>query len=608
MLEQGTEHPNGTLYTFGPFCLDTAERRLTKGGTPVSLTVKAFDLLAFLVANPGKLLSKGEILDRVWEGTDTYESSLTTHISMLRQALEETNAREYIQTVPKKGYRFIANVENGAAVPKISSHAAVSWNRIALGTIGLILIIVLGFLYWRRTRPRSPSAENLYGEAIQLERQGNDRLALITLNEALRIRPRFDEARVRAAWIYYDNNENDSALNYIHSVSDLSTNSQRQTSASESTLLQAEALGLLLQGTEDEAFIKLQRAAKSDPTDTDALYGVAEVAIDLGLYDQADQALRQCKAVDPKDPFCAFELVTLRVYQNRFEDAISEYQRARQSAADYPWLDEPAGFARLSQGDLNGALRHFHAVEDAGRRFASNIHFRASQEGIAAVALYQGKIQDARQQILAASETSNSSYEKATYSLRLASMDALHGRTADAKEEAQAAIDLSQSPDILVSAARAFAMAADHESALGALHRVASASGTLVKSYPAAEEFISGLAALSNSKLEDGITALKNAYRFEPSPETTYYLARAQMSASDWNDAAITLKELLNSSGKIVMDSDVSLIPMAEYSLAICYEHQGNSSKAKPLFASVKQQWEHADPELQSSVRQPSQP
>ncbi len=157
MLEHGTEDPNGKLYTFGPFCLDIAERRLTKGGTPVSLTVKAFDLLALLVANPGKLLSKGEILDRVWEGTDTYESSLTTHISMLRQALEETNAREYIQTVPKKGYRFIANVENGASVPKISAHAAVTWHRIALGTIGLVVIIILGFLYWRRTPPRSAS-------------------------------------------------------------------------------------------------------------------------------------------------------------------------------------------------------------------------------------------------------------------------------------------------------------------------------------------------------------------------------------------------------------------------------------------------------------------
>ncbi len=365
------------------------------------------------------------------------------------------------------------------------------------------------------------------------------------------MRPRFDEARVRAAWIYYDNNENDSALNYIRSILNPWTNTERRPAVSESTLLQAEALGLLLQGSEDDALLKLQRAAKTDPKDTDALYGVAEVAVDLGLYDQADQALRDCKAVDARNPFCAFELVTLRVYQNRFEDAISEYQRARSSGADYPWLDEPAGFARLSQGDVNGALRHFHAVEGAGRKFASNIHFRASQEGIAAVALYQGKLHELRQQILAASETSTSSYEEATYSLRLASMDALHGRAVDAKKEAQAAIDLSASPDILVSAARAFAMAADQQSAHSSLQRIASSSGTLGKSYPAAEQFIAGLAALSRGKFEDAITALDNSFRFEPDPETAYYLARAQMSASDWNEAASTLKQLLNSTGLV---------------------------------------------------------
>src|SRR5262249_30609827 len=186
---------------------------------------------------------------------------------------------------------------------------------------------------------------------------------------------------------------------------------------------------------------------------------------------QADQALQRCKAVDPEDALCAFEIVTLRVYQNRFADAVSEYEQLRASNVKNPWLEEPVGFAKLGQGDLDGALRHFQALEEAGRKFASNVHFRASQEGNATVALYQGKLQQARQQILDALETSNSSYDKAYYYLSLARMDALHHRGGDAVLDAKAASQASQAPDIAISAARALAMAGDHDSATALLYR-----------------------------------------------------------------------------------------------------------------------------------------
>jgi len=602
LLDKDIERPLGGLYKFGPFVLDPAQRRLTKDGAPISLTVKSFDLLVLLVANNGKLLTKDEILGQVWDGAETYESSLTAHVSMLRQALGDTKDSRYIETVSKKGYRFTKEVEcSSEAVQPISASRSpvrrvARWPFYIAGAVILVLAIATAVALWTR-RPPLPAHIRLYREAVALERDGNDGLALQKLTEALRVGPDFAEANLRAAWISYDDDDNDNASTYVRAL--LTAKSP----ISNSVRLQAEALSVLLEGGREEAFNKLQLATEADPTNTYALYGLSEIAVDLGLFDQADQALQRCKAVDPEDALCAFEIVTLRVYQNRFADAVSEYERLRASNVKNPWLEEPVGFAKLGQGDLDGALRHFQALEEAGRKFASNVHFRASQEGNAAVALYQGKLQQARQQILDALETSNSSYDKAYYYLSLARMDALHHRGGDAVLDAKAASQASQAPDIAISAARALAMAGDHDSATALLSKHVEASAALGKQYPAAKQFVAGLRAMSKRQWDDAIGALKDSYRLEPSPETAYYLAQVQMSASYWNEAASTLDLVLKSKGTILMDSVASLIPLARYNLALCYERAGDYPHAKPLFESARGLWEHADPELRAALK-----
>ena len=103
----------GDLYEFGPFRLEPVERRLTRSGTPVALTPKCFDLLVVLVENRGHLLSKGELLERVWPDQFVEESNLSFNISELRKVLGDgRNGVRYIETVRKKGFRFVvAEVE-----------------------------------------------------------------------------------------------------------------------------------------------------------------------------------------------------------------------------------------------------------------------------------------------------------------------------------------------------------------------------------------------------------------------------------------------------------------------------------------------------------------
>jgi eukaryotic-like serine/threonine-protein kinase len=96
---------------FGDFTLDVSERRLLRDGHPVALTPKAFDVLAALAARPGHLITKDELLKEVWPDSFVEESNLAYHVFALRRALGETaDGESYVETVPKRGYRFIASV------------------------------------------------------------------------------------------------------------------------------------------------------------------------------------------------------------------------------------------------------------------------------------------------------------------------------------------------------------------------------------------------------------------------------------------------------------------------------------------------------------------
>ncbi len=100
------------IYRFGPFEVDLEQRLLLRAGESIPLTPKAFDTLAVLVARPGRLIEKAELLSLVWPNTFVEDNNLSQNISVLRKAL---GGGEFIQTIPRRGFRFLANVETGSA-------------------------------------------------------------------------------------------------------------------------------------------------------------------------------------------------------------------------------------------------------------------------------------------------------------------------------------------------------------------------------------------------------------------------------------------------------------------------------------------------------------
>lgn len=99
------------IYEFGPFRLDAVERLLFRGDEVVPLTPKVIETLLVLVEHRGHLMAKDELMNLVWPDSFVEESNLAQNISQLRKALgEEHGGREYIETLPKRGYRFVAEV------------------------------------------------------------------------------------------------------------------------------------------------------------------------------------------------------------------------------------------------------------------------------------------------------------------------------------------------------------------------------------------------------------------------------------------------------------------------------------------------------------------
>jgi DNA-binding winged helix-turn-helix (wHTH) protein/Tol biopolymer transport system component len=173
------ESPGTRAYEFGPFRLDPAERRLLRNDAPIALTPKAFDLLVVLVENAGRLLEKDELMKRVWADAFVEEANLANNISLLRKTLGNgVDGLAYIETVPRRGYRFLGVVTDAntssrhqavdepsiaavAASQPVATAGSPGFLRMALTApvrFGLLLALLLGAVAVVVTTRRSDDA------------------------------------------------------------------------------------------------------------------------------------------------------------------------------------------------------------------------------------------------------------------------------------------------------------------------------------------------------------------------------------------------------------------------------------------------------------------
>jgi len=153
-------------YEFGRFRLNAAERVLLREGELVPLTPKVFDILVTLVEHGGQVVSKDDLMKRVWPNTFVEEGNLTQNISLLRKALGETpGGVQFIETVPRRGYRFVAETihagTNGTgelpasppepvvSIPNTTSQSAgIKRTPIFALVAGLVVASIIGVVYF----------------------------------------------------------------------------------------------------------------------------------------------------------------------------------------------------------------------------------------------------------------------------------------------------------------------------------------------------------------------------------------------------------------------------------------------------------------------------
>ena len=160
----------GTRFRFDNFDLDCARRLLMRDGEPVELKPKAFDLLQYLVENHGKLVTKNELMERIWPGQFVEDNNLTVQMSSLRKVFGD-DKNGPIRTVPGKGYTFVSEVfdvandteliieQRSVSRMIIEEHEPVLSSRTTTATrshfftilaVSIpLLLAVSGFVYWQ---------------------------------------------------------------------------------------------------------------------------------------------------------------------------------------------------------------------------------------------------------------------------------------------------------------------------------------------------------------------------------------------------------------------------------------------------------------------------
>jgi DNA-binding winged helix-turn-helix (wHTH) protein/pimeloyl-ACP methyl ester carboxylesterase len=100
------------IYFFENHSLDTDRRELRRGARIIAIGPQVFDVLEYLIRNRGRVVSNDDLVEGIWKGRIVSESTLSSRITAARQAIGDSGDRQnFIRTLPRKGYRFIAQVQ-----------------------------------------------------------------------------------------------------------------------------------------------------------------------------------------------------------------------------------------------------------------------------------------------------------------------------------------------------------------------------------------------------------------------------------------------------------------------------------------------------------------
>jgi DNA-binding winged helix-turn-helix (wHTH) protein/Tfp pilus assembly protein PilF len=302
-------------YEFGEFRLDVAERKVERhdGRVCGELPEKAFQTLVYLVRNGGKLISKEELLSAIWPDTVVEENNLGKAIHAIRSCFgERPGDPKYVETVPKHGYRFVAevtplSVRNGpSAIP---------------ASVGTLPIRSPAYDLYLRGKVKAGS-----------ENREDTEAAIKVLEKAVAIDPELAGAYAQLARAY-----NTLAFKF-------SSNSKGKLyrENAEIAILKALALdpdlaeghfarGLILWTNtkgfpHEQAIQSYRRSLALDPNSDETHHQLSMVYSHIGLLDEAHQSVRRALEINPNNTMARFRVGVYFAYQGKFNEALAVFK------------------------------------------------------------------------------------------------------------------------------------------------------------------------------------------------------------------------------------------------------------------------------------------
>jgi len=147
----------GAIYRFGLFTLDAERLTLCAGHDAVRLAPKVVQTLAILVERAGALVTKDELMDRLWPEGFVEEGNLTQNVYVLRRALHAHGVAPAIENIPRRGYRFVAPVELLSALPAKPAPRIMSWRAIAAAACVALAFVASAFVPKARASAALPA-------------------------------------------------------------------------------------------------------------------------------------------------------------------------------------------------------------------------------------------------------------------------------------------------------------------------------------------------------------------------------------------------------------------------------------------------------------------
>ena len=294
------------IFRFADFMLDVPERRLLHGAAAVRLSPKAFDVLVVLVRQHGHLVSKDELLQRVWPESFVEEGILTVHVSALRKALGDDSGAAYIETVPRSGYRFIGAVTRDSADAEASALRTTARPVELYEFVGRGRSHLLSGSYFQ-----VPDAVAAFRAAIALDptyAPAHAGLALARCAEAgLRAAP-YREAFAEAK---------DSALKAL-----------AMDSGAADALVALGTVLFLSDWDWSAAERSFRRALDINPDHTEALLQYGSLQEALGRLDAGLQFKQQALARDPRSALVLVQIAISHWHQRNYDETLVWAQRA----------------------------------------------------------------------------------------------------------------------------------------------------------------------------------------------------------------------------------------------------------------------------------------